>query len=404
MRIRNLLFLMLFMTASVLARGVDFQLDGVTLPKSVTLVYSQVFQRSFMLAPDVIADNRLISFHITENLDAHEFFTRYLNNMGIGVSSKNGVDYIYKLPVTEKPAIPKKSYVYQPRYRSVAYLVSVLTNIVPDGKFGSDSRAATVTATPTLQGGLNAPTSGDVLVFYGTSEDIQRLQQVIPSVDTPTEEVYVGGYVYEVQTTERNGSGLAIAARLLNQHFSIQLGSSGSNTMENFVKFSSGNLSALYELFNTDSRFRVVSSPSLRARSGSMATFSVGSDVPVLGSVTVQGQNAVQSIEYRSSGVIFNVFPEVRTQIIDLTISQELSSFAKTDTGVNNSPTLMKRNIQTSVSVNDGDIILIGGLADNKNTDQNTGLSFLPSVFGTNGTEHSKTDIVVVLQARKIRR
>ncbi|WP_263062801.1 type II secretion system protein GspD [Dickeya dadantii] len=170
------------------------------------------------------------------------------------------------------------------------------------------------------------------------------------------------------------------------------------------MKFSSGNLNALYELFNTDSRFRVVSSPSLRARSGSMATFSVGSDVPVLGSVTVQGQNAVQSIEYRSSGVIFNVFPEVRTQIIDLTISQELSSFAKTDTGVNNSPTLMKRNIQTSVSVNDGDIILIGGLADNKNTDQNTGLSFLPSVFSTNGTEHSKTDIVVVLQARKIRR
>ncbi|WP_263062800.1 hypothetical protein [Dickeya dadantii] len=165
MRIRNLLFLMIFMAASVLARGVDFQLDGVTLPKSVTLVYSQVFQRSFMLAPDVIADNRLISFHITENLDAHEFFTRYLNNMGIGVSSKNGVDYIYKLPVTDKPAIPKKSYVYQPRYRSVAYLVSVLTNIVPDGKFGSDSRAATVTATPTLQGGLNAPTSGDVLVF-----------------------------------------------------------------------------------------------------------------------------------------------------------------------------------------------------------------------------------------------
>ncbi|MDY4376406.1 type II secretion system protein GspD [Pectobacterium brasiliense] len=401
---KSLLF-MLFITPSVFAKGVDFQLDGVSLPKSVNFIYSQVFKRPFMLAPEVITDSRLVSFHITEDQDARDFFTRYLQNMNIGVSSKNGVDYIYNLPVIEKKT-PKNSYVYQPKYRSVAYLASVLASIVPEGKFGvSDNRAGTVNNALTVQNGFNVSTPGDVLVFYGTSEDIQRLQQVIPSVDIPSDEIYVGGYVYEVQTTERNGSGLAIAAKLLNQRFSIQIGSSGSNaSMDNFVKFSSGNLNALYELFNTDSRFRVVSSPSLRARSGSTASFSVGSDVPVISNVTFQGQNAVQSVEYRSSGVIFNVFPEVRAQIIDLTISQELSSFAKTDTGVNNSPTLMKRNIQTSVSVNDGDIILIGGLADNKSTDQNTGLSFLPSVFSTKGSEQSKTDIVVVLQAKKVKR
>ncbi|WP_370815608.1 type II secretion system protein GspD, partial [Citrobacter portucalensis] len=155
--------------------------------------------------------------------------------------------------------------------------------------------------------------------------------------------------------------------------------------------------------FNTDSRFTVVSSPALRARSGSQASFAVGSDVPVLGQVSYQGDSAVQSVEYRSSGVIFNVYPEVRQNSIDLTISQELSNFAKTETGVNNSPTLIKRNIQTSVSVSDGDIIMIGGLADNKDNNQGTGLSFLPW-FKTEGNEKSKTDIVIVLQAKKVKR
>lgn len=174
--------------------------------------------------------------------------------------------------------------------------------------------------------------------------------------------------------------------------------------MDNFIKFSSGHLSALVELFNTDSRFTVVSSPSLRARSGTSASFSVGEDVPVLGNVSYSGDKSVQSVEYRSSGVIFNVMPEVRQDVIDLSISQELSNFAKTHTGVNNSPTLIKRNIQTSVSVNDGDIILIGGLADNKDTDANTGLSFMPSWFSSSSKENTKTDIVIILQAKKVKR
>ncbi|MDD8511337.1 type II secretion system protein GspD, partial [Escherichia coli] len=139
-------------------------------------------------------------------------------------------------------------------------------------------------------------------------------------------------------------------------------------------------------------------------RSGFQASFSVGEDVPVLGNVSYEGDKAVQSVEYRSSGVIFNVLPYVRSDVIDLNISQELSNFAKTDTGVNNSPTLIKRSISTAVSVKDGDIILIGGLAENKTNDTDTGLTFMPSWFSTKSSEKYKTDIVVVLQARKVAR
>ncbi|MGX4281098.1 type II secretion system protein GspD, partial [Escherichia coli] len=65
---------------------------------------------------------------------------------------------------------------------------------------------------------------------------------------------------------------------------------------------------------------------------------------------------------------------------------------------------LIKRSISTAVSVKDGDIILIGGLAENKTNDTDTGLTFMPSWFSTKSSEKYKTDIVVVLQARKVAR
>lgn len=410
MKLLKYLFVCIFISfsSSAFSSGVDFSLDSVTIPKSVSFIYTQVFNKPFMISPDVLVDTRQVSFHITPDLDAKDFYVRYLNNMGIGVSTKKGVDYIYKLKVVE-PITPKYTFTYEPRYRSVSYLSGVLSSIV-EGSFGRQSSSnsyvggsvASVSSTSSSSSGFG--NANDVLVFYGTASDIRRIKEVLPNLDTPTSEVYVGGYVYQVQTSSRNGSGLALAAKLLNQHFQLQIGGSSDAGMDNFIKFSSGNLNALVELFNTDSRFTVVSSPSLRASNGSKASFSVGEDVPVLGNVSYNGDSSVQSVDYRSSGVIFNVQPLIRKDSIDLHIEQELSNFARTDTGVNNSPTLIKRQIETDVSVNDGDIILIGGLADNKDTNANTGLSFMPHWFKTNSDEKTKTDIVIVLQAKRVKR
>ncbi|WCG84865.1 type II secretion system protein GspD [Pectobacterium sp. A5351] len=241
----------------------------------------------------------------------------------------------------------------------------------------------------------------DSLVFYGSRADIRRISDVLPQLDTQADEVLVSGYVYEVQNSARDGSGLQLAANLLNTKLNFQIGGN-SRGYDNFLKISTGSMSALVELFKTDNRFNVVSSPTLRARSGADARFSVGSSTPTLGNVSFQGQSAVQSVVYRDSGIIFSVSPMVRKNIIDLKISQEMSNFTATDNGVNASPTLIKREISTDISLADGEIILLGGLAEQKNTDSKTAFSLLP-LFTSEGSDSSKTDIVVVLQVRKIR-
>ena len=121
----------------------------------------------------------------------------------------------------------------------------------------------------------------------------------------------------------------------------------------------------------------------------------------MLGSTTYQEGRPIQSVEYRSSGVIFNISSQIRQNTIDLTIQQQLSNFVKTETGINNSPTLIKRDVSTEVSVIDGEIILLGGLAETKTGNNSTGFMLLP-FLKSRGTENSRTDIVVVLQVNKI--
>ena len=370
--------LVLFMLISSFAYGknVDFKLEAVPLPKAISMIYDEVLQKPYMLDPKLAGDTRLISFHTTEQQDFEQFIQRYFSNMSISVSEKKGVVYIGHVE-PKQPKVVKRSYVYTPVYRDVEYLASF------------------------LQGEGQVSASGDKLVYYGVSEDIERIKSVLKSVDTKSREVVVTGYVFEVQNIEKEGSGINLLAKLLSGKLGISVGY--KQNYENFITVNAGNLDAMFELFRTDQRFRVVSSPTLRVKSGSKGNFSVGSDVPVLSNVIYQDGKPIQSIEYRSSGVIFDIQPTIKNQAIDLKIQQQLSNFIKTDTGVNNSPTLVKRDLVTDVTVKSGDVVVLGGLAENKLSSGETGFSILPKGWlSGKSNENTKTDIIVLLQVKEI--
>ncbi|HDR1854071.1 TPA: type II secretion system protein GspD [Pasteurella multocida] len=371
-------FLSVF-SLSIFAKNVDFKLDSVPLPKAIYMIYDEILERPYMLSPRLVEDTRLISFKITEKDDFNQFIMRYFNNLNVKVYTKNGVDYLDYV----EPTVTRQSFVYTPVYRNAHYLADLLKyNIVGENNFS-------VTA------------SADKLVYYGTAEEIARVKSVLKSADTKGGEIVVTGYVFEVQTKENEGSGINLLAKLLSGKLGLSIGI--KQNYENFITINAGNLDAMIELFKTDTRFQVVSSPTLRVKSGSVGNFSVGSDVPVLTSVVHRDGRDIQSVEYRSSGVIFNIEPVVKKNAIDLKIQQQLSNFVKTETGVNNTPTLIKRDLVTDVSVKSGDIIVLGGLAQNKINGTQTGFSFLPDGWFTGkSNSKEKTDIIILLQVKTI--
>ncbi|EFG1185870.1 type II and III secretion system, partial [Escherichia coli] len=394
-------------SACVHASSPAFIVDRLPLNAAIQLAQEDVFGRQYVLPPELASDTRPVTLDLSlagDQKTQREEYVRWLRQMNIAVETRNGVDHYRSF----KPvAAPEKmvSWVYTPLHRSPSYLATVLS-----GTTGRSSQASSESTSGTSSGSLSGSVSsssgsflsgeGDSLVFRGTRSELARLKELVPLIDVPAQGVVVTGYIYEVQTGRSEGSGLALAAKLLSGRFGVSVGSSSS--MGNYISFSSGTLNAMYELFSTDNRFKVVSAPQLRMDSGKEATFSVGEQVPVLGSVSYEDGKAVQSVTYRDSGVIFKVKPVITSSRISLNVNQQLSNFVKTDTGVNDSPTLLKREVDTSLTLKDGDIVLLGGLAENKDSQASTGLSFLPKSWSQKSDEKSRTDMVILLQVKKV--
>ncbi|EIY0670787.1 type II secretion system protein GspD [Salmonella enterica] len=394
--------LLFFPFTQACAKGTDFEVTAMPLPDAIGVLWNQVLHKPFMLSPDLTLDTRKLTLHIQPDNDEREFIVRYLDNMHIRVATKKGVDYLFPYQVIPQP--PKLyMFTYIPKFRDVAYLAAVLgtsfTQNTPAPVNAAAGTSVPVTADNQEQAFMS--TTGDTFVYRGTARNIAQIKALLPEIDVRADQTDVSAYVFEVTTDERNGSGLQLAAKLLNSRFSLNIG--GRQGYGNFIQFNSPSLDALYELFRTDNRFSLVSSPRLRVVSGQQSSFAVGASVPTLGSVSYENGTPVQSVTYRNTGVTFQVKPVITQNLISMTINQQMSDYAETTTGVNNSPTFTNRQIITNVNMKDGDIIVLSGLAENKDSTQHTGLSFLPKAWTTKSNQKSNTDLLIVLQAKKVK-
>ncbi|EOB6370245.1 type II secretion system protein GspD [Escherichia coli] len=384
--------------------AVPFVADRLPLSRVISLAQEEVFGRRYVLPPDLASDERPVTLNLSVS-DSRQVqrqeYIRWLKQLNIAVDTRNGVDRYYTFtPAT--PPVKMLTYVYTPVNQPVSYLASVLSGVINASSTSpSTGKSSSSPAQVSASGGTSfMSATGDNLVFRGTREELTRLQSLLPLVDIPSQRVSVTGYIYEVQGSKSEGSGLALVAKMLSGKFGISIGSEMS--LGNSFTFSTSSLSAIYELFRTDNRFTVVSSPNLMVSSGKNASFSSGEQVPVLGSVSYNDGTPVQSVTYRDSGVIFKLTPVVTGNRIHITVHQELSSFVKTDTGISDSPTLLKREIDSSLVLNDGDVVVLGGLADSNDSDTETGFSLLPKWFSQRSSENSKTDMVILLQVKKM--
>lgn len=387
----------------------SFDLQSANVAQVLQLLYGEALSTPYVLDPEVLSDTRTVSFRYKSGQgDLQTFLDGFLGSLGYAVERKGGVDFVHKRKAEEATPLETRLHLYRPQYRDVAYLARVMAPLFK-GSFSvnrsvrASGQAMPEGHVPNSSAAAMIDQDADVLLFSGTQQEIEKLQQLLPQVDVAAGEVLVRGVVYEVSRTDKTGSAFGLLANLLGGKLNLGLGSAAGN-LGNFIQLKNTALDAVYSLLETDSRFKVVSSPSLRIQSGTRGVFSVGQEVPVLGALSFpQGAGqAVQSVEYRSSGVIFDIRPTVRDKVIDLSISQQLSDFIKTTTGVNNSPTLTKRELKTTVGLQDGDVIVLGGLAENKASSSRDGLSFLPEFLHTRGREESAAEILLVLQVQRI--
>lgn len=403
--------------------GPSFDFDSFSLSQIMRTIYLESFpEKSYSFCPELLQDSRPVSFRYrAQDGDFRTFFTSYLRNLGYLLEEKGGIDFIRPLPSVAPVSVSLDSsqeiFYYRPKFREGGYLVEILTPLF-SGRFTSQRAISTSSKDTSLtsqapgqgQGQTTAPEGSalsqiqrqlDQLLFYGSPGEVRALKKLLPQVDTPSAQVMISSVLYEVQSDASKGSAIQLATTLLGGKFKLNLGA--ATAADNYVSFAGSSVNAIMRALNSDSRFKVLSSPNLRATSGTTARLVVGEDVPVLGSVTYpQGGSPVQSVDYRSSGVIFSIHPEIRDESITVTVDQQISSFVTTSSGVNNSPTLIKRQIATSVDLVDGDVVVIGGLKPEKDSHNRSGLSFLPDFLSSDTSENMSSEVLLFLQLNRI--
>lgn len=374
-------------------------INRVTVSNAIHLIYAELNEGNFILDPEIVSDQRLVSFRFSDNnKKLKPFLHSFLSTLGYNLQIKPTLDLIKKIDTDSD-----QSFFYHPKNRSVTYLTRTLSPFFA-GKF-TNSRQIPVA--PDSQVKKDSPPGSaasyleidsEVLSFTGSQEQISKLKEMLKSLDTRPEQLRVQAAVLEVGNSDTESNAITQITNLLNGSIQITTGSELAGNPGS-IKLKFGNFEAALKELSQNSNFKIISSPTLQIKSGEQGSFNAGQEVPTLGSTSFQNGTAIQSIDYRSSGVIFKIKPTVFTDSIDLTVDQEISNFVQTENGVNGSPTLSKRSVTTKISLLDGEVILLGGLADQKTS--TTRSSFLGFLTGRE-SKISNSQIFLVLKAEKV--
>ena len=403
--------------------GIQLNLDRVSVVELANLVYGDILKENYVLDPQLIQKNDQVTVHFQTSYDKAKlsaFMVNLLSGIGITVDKKQGYTFLRSADSEQGEEL----FFYRPKYRSVSYILDLAGTLFKSGRFslqrsGISSPSAmssgtappasgmSATATPkAVETGTNAYSvidkPQDAFIFRGPPSDVAKLRSLLEQIDTPAGEVLVKAVVYEVTGSDQEGSAIQSAISLLNSKLSLSI-NAGSTPLSNSVSINTANFKAVLSALSSDTRFKVVSEPFLKVKSGASARVSVGQDVPVLGNIQLdRNGNPIQSVDYKPSGVILDIRPQIRDASIDLTINQQLSNFIQTTTGVNNSPTLIKREISTQVGASEDDVIVLGGLKEEKTSSDESGFSFLPKFLWSKGSQKDTSEILLILNVQKL--
>jgi general secretion pathway protein D len=167
-------------------------------------------------------------------------------------------------------------------------------------------------------------------------------------------------------------------------------------------------MSALITALATTQGTNILSTPNLITLDNEEARIVVGQNVPIVtGSYAQTGSTSTvtpfQTVTRQDVGLTLRVRPQVSDNgIVKMQIFQEVSSIANPffPAGI----ILNKRNIESNVVVDDGQIIVLGGLIEDKYNDSSSGVPFLKDIpflgalFRSDAKERTKTNLLVFIR------
>ena len=182
------------------------------------------------------------------------------------------------------------------------------------------------------------------------------------------------------------------------------------------ISDSGTSFAAILRALQGDADTNIISTPSIVTTDNQEASINVGQEVPFLTGSFSQAStgtggavNPFQTIQREQVGVKLVITPQISEgDAIILKISQEISSIAQAASGAVDLIT-NERTIETTVIVEDGDILVLGGLLEDtlRESDQRVpvlgSIPLLGNLFRSRSTDKVKTNLMVFIRPRILR-
>ena len=251
----------------------------------------------------------------------------------------------------------------------------------------------------------------NALMVMTASKNFERVEEIIADLDRPVPQVLIKVLIAEV--THDNTLDLGTEFSLLN------LTSDGSRKIfSNFsvadqaaglgIKLVEEDMSVAIAALQKVGKLDVLSRPYILGSDNQPAQITVGQKVPFITNsrMTDTGQT-INTIQYQDIGIILNVTPHINPAgLVILDVTPEISALTGTTVPISetvNAPVFAKRSATSRVAIQDGQTIVIGGLMEDRKTDDIKKVPLLGDIpllgylFRRTNTQNTKTELLIFL-------
>jgi general secretion pathway protein D len=293
-------------------------------------------------------------------------------------------------------------------------------------------------AQPSTGGQIQADPSTNSLIITAAEPQYRQLRAVIDRLDTRRAQVYVESLIAEVNADKvaefgiqwqnilgnKNDKNIGVlgtnfsigGTNILSLQQGVATGAAVPSTGINLGLVRNTNgvylLAALARFLETNADGNVLSTPNLLTLDNEEAKIVIGQNVPfVTGQYTNSNTgtggtvNPFQTIERKDVGLTLRVKPQISENgTVRMQIFQEVSDVQASSINSTTGLITNKRSIETSVLVDDGAIVVLGGLLQDQysgNQEKVPGLGDVPlfgNLFKSESRTRKKTNLMVFLR------
>jgi len=272
-----------------------------------------------------------------------------------------------------------------------------------------------------------ADEANNSLIIVATAQEYEIIRPIVNQLDVMPLQVLVDATIVEVTLTDNLKYGIQWYFNHSNGGQNIiesnDLGALAAGAATGGFGYSflskSGDIKAVLNAEASNNNVNVISSPSLMVLNNQEASIQVGKEISLmtgsLGSLNntnttgSTSNNVFSQQQQRKTGVKLKIKPRVNANgLVTMEVTQSVEDPGAIPANGTN-PSILTREINSSVAVQSGETIVLGGLIKDNNTDDNNGLPLLHDIpilgtlFGSKTRTKDKTELVVLITPRVVK-